>query len=63
MTRERTDSEIDWVEVGRESHELELRHGWNAHVYAAGLADKAEVAGDREAVRFWRAVYESVRPR
>lgn len=63
MTSENAKPEIDWVEVGRESSELSRRHGWNAHVFAEGLADKAEAAGDPDAARFWRAVYESVRPR
>lgn len=54
---------VDWVEVCREAHELSLRHGRNAHVFATGLAEKAEATGDLEAEQFWRAVSSSLTPR
>lgn len=63
MNQNRGQAEIDWIEVSREGHELEQRHGRNAHVVAARLADKAEAAGDEMAARFWRAVSSSIAPR
>ena len=62
-TPENSEREIDWVEVGRASHELGERHGRNAHVYALGLANKAKTAGDLDAARFWHAVHAALRPR
>jgi hypothetical protein len=63
MTRETLRAEIDWIEVPREGYELEQRHGRNAHMVAAKLADKAEAAGDAKAAQFWRAVSSSIAPR
>jgi len=54
---------VDWVEVSREAHELTLRHGHNAHNFAAGLAKKAGAVGDLEGARFWEAVSSSLAPR
>jgi hypothetical protein len=50
-------------EVSREAHELALRHGRVAHIFAASLADKAESADDFKAAQFWRAVSRSLTPR
>ena len=63
MNRDTLQAEIDWIEVSREGYELEQRHGRNAHVVAAKLADKAEAAGDVKAAQFWRAVTSSIAPR
>jgi hypothetical protein len=57
------DANVDWIEVSREGHELALRHGRMAYVFAASLADEAGSAGDFKAVRFWRAVAKSLAPR
>lgn len=54
---------VNWDEVAREAHELSLRHGWNAHIYAAKLAEKAESVGDLESAQFWKAVSSSLTPR
>jgi hypothetical protein len=51
------------VEVGRASFELQDRHGRNAYVFAAKLADKALVDGDAERAQFWKWVELSLRPR
>jgi hypothetical protein len=58
-----TKPEIDWVEVSREAHELSLRHGRDAHIFASRMAEKAEAAGDIKAAQFWQAVSGSVAPR
>ena len=55
--------EVDWIEVYREGHELELRHGRSAFAYASKLAEKAKRAGDPAAATFWRAVSASLVPR
>jgi hypothetical protein len=57
------DTQVDWVQVSREGHELARCHGRMAHIFAASLADKAESAGDVKAARFWRAVARSLTPR
>lgn len=54
---------VDWTEVSREAHELALRHGPTAHVFALKLADQAQAAGDFDAARFWRAVSQSIATR
>jgi hypothetical protein len=63
MTTQNSKPEVDWVEVDREAHELSLRHGWNAHVFAAGFASKAAAAGDQIAAEFWCAVIATLTPR
>jgi hypothetical protein len=55
-----TDTQVDWVQVSREGHELTRRHGQMAHIFAADLADRAESAGDIKAAQFWRAVARSL---
>ncbi|WP_152601665.1 MULTISPECIES: hypothetical protein [Burkholderia] len=59
----KAEATLDWVEVSREAHELALRHGRAAHIFAAGLADKAESTDDFKAAQFWRAVSRSLAPR
>lgn len=54
---------VDWTAVSREAHELALRHGPTAHVFALKLADQAQAAGDFNAARFWRAVSQSIATR
>jgi len=51
------------MEVGRAVFELSERHGWNAHLYAARLARKAEAAGQVDEQAFWKAVSASLTPR
>lgn len=63
MSQDSPKQEVDWIEVDRGAHELELRHGRNAFTYAAKLAEKAERAGDPAAAAFWRAVSVSLAPR
>jgi hypothetical protein len=57
------DLTVDGVEVSRQSHELELRHGQNAYAYAARLAEAAQRKGERAAAAFWRAVSRTLAPR
>ena len=56
-------STVDYVKVGRESHELALRHGREAHRYARHLSEQARDAGDAEAAAFWDAVNRALEPR
>lgn len=53
----------DYVKVGRESHELKLRHGRDAHMYALRLTEQAKDAGDTGAAAFWYAVNRALEPR
>jgi len=54
---------VDYVKVGRESHELALRHGRDAYRYALRLSQQAKDAGDAEAAAFWLAVNRALEPR
>ena len=54
---------VNFIEVGRKAHELELRHGWNAHEYAAKLAAGALAEGKDQEYEFWRAVELHLTPR
>ena len=56
-------TEQDWVEVGREAHELQLRHGQNAHEYAAHLAAVAFREDKTKESEFWNAVHATLKPR
>ena len=63
MSHDSPKHDVDWIEVDREAHELELRHGRNAFTYAAKLAEEAKRAGDPVAAAFWHAVSASLAPR
>ena len=63
MTEENPKQVTDWIEVGRVAHELELRHGRNAHSFAAKLADQAERDGQISGAAFWRSVSAALSPR
>jgi len=63
MSQDSPKQAVDWIEVDREAHELELRHGRNAFTYAAKLAEEAKRAGDPAASAFWHAVSASLAPR
>jgi len=54
---------VDYVKVGRESHELALRHGRDAHRYAPRMSQQAKDAGDEDAAAFWYAVNRTLEPR
>ena len=54
---------VDYVKVGRESHELVLRHGQDAHRYALRLFERTKEEGDAEAAAFWHAVHMALVPR
>ncbi len=54
---------VDYVKVGRESHELVLRHGREAQRYALRLFEQAKDAGDAGAAAFWDAVYRALETR
>lgn len=54
---------VGHVKVGRESHELMLRHGRDAHRYALRLSEQAKYAGDTEAAAFWYAVNKALERR
>jgi hypothetical protein len=61
--KEHSLAEIDQIQIGRTAHELEARHGWNAHLYAASLAAEALAAGLNDEFEFWQAVEASLKPR
>ena len=63
MSEENPKQVIDWIEVGRVAHELELRHGRNATSFAAKLADQAERDGQISGAVFWRSVSAALSPR
>ena len=54
---------VDYVKVGREAHELALRHGRDAHRFALRMSQQAKDAGDAEAAAFWYAVNRTLEPR
>lgn len=57
-------SEVDYVEVGRTSHELARMHGpVGARLYAAKLALEALTDGEKDEHAFWRAVEMTLTPR
>ena len=59
-----TDSEFwYWANVSRKACELSDRHGWNAHKYAARLAEEALEDGEVEGSKFWKDVELSLTPR
>jgi hypothetical protein len=54
---------VDWIEVSRAAHQLQLDHGQRAHVHAARLAAESERNGATEDAEFWHAVSASLEPR
>jgi hypothetical protein len=54
---------VDYVEVGRKAHELEVRHGEGAYRYAQRLSEEAEADAGPDDHRFWSAVAAMLRPR
>lgn len=54
---------IDWTEVSRIAHQLELDHGRGAHLYAAKIAAEAKRNEKVENAEFWNAVAASLAPR
>jgi hypothetical protein len=57
------DERIDFTEVGRQAHELGLRHGRDAHYFAAKLALQAQSNGRTDEHAFWKAVERTLTPR
>jgi hypothetical protein len=55
--------EIDWIEVTRIAHQLEIDHGRNASSYAKKLAEKAEQEGSKANAKLWSAVSVSLKVR
>ncbi|WP_329742818.1 hypothetical protein [Dyella sp. A6] len=58
-----THDDLDYIAVSREAHQLATSLGNRARFSALGLAEKAKEAEDAEAAKFWRAVYDALRPR
>jgi hypothetical protein len=63
LSRGTPSAEIDQVKVSRAGSELLERHGRNAYVVAAELAESATVEGDFGSMQFWLAVSSSIQPR
>ena len=57
------DMSIDWVEVNRTAHQIELDHGRNGYLYAERLALQAKDEARPEDPEFWEAVAAALRPR
>ena len=57
-------SEVDYVEVGRVTHELVRSHGpYGARRYAAKLALEALAEGEKDEHAFWLAIEQGLIPR
>jgi hypothetical protein len=54
---------VDYVEVGRVSHQVALDHGLSAHLYATRLAEQSRKKGCKEEAEFWEAVAGALAPR
>jgi len=54
---------VDWIEVGRVSHQVEIDHGRNGYLHAERLATKAREGSRHDEGDFWSAVAETLRPR
>lgn len=54
---------VDYIEVGRVSHQLFKDHGRDAWQYAAKLAKEAEAQGKVDEAAFWWAVSGALKPR
>lgn len=54
---------VDWMEVGRAAHQVELDHGRNGYLYAEKLAAEAEQESRQSDSEFWAAVAATLRPR
>ena len=63
MTENSPSQAVNWTEVGRVAHELQLCHGRSAQSFADKLAGKAESDGEIGGSAFWRAVSAALAPR
>jgi hypothetical protein len=54
---------VDWAEVGRAAHQVELDHGHNGYLYAEKVAAQAEQEFRQGDSEFWAAVAATLRPR
>lgn len=56
-------NDVDYIEVGRQAHQLESTHGRDAWMYARRYAEEAARREKSEEAAFWRAVQHSLEPR
>ncbi len=56
-------AEVDYVEVSREAHQLEISHGRNAWKHANRLAELAKKEDKTEESELWNAVTAALKPR
>ncbi|MGM4964401.1 hypothetical protein AB7714_12895 [Tardiphaga sp. 1201_B9_N1_1] len=56
-------AELDYIEVGREAHELSHAHGRNAYLHADRQAQWALEASEADEHTFWQAVAAALKPR
>ena len=54
---------VDYIEVGREAHQLASTYGRDAWIYAGRWEKLAAEEGKFEEAAFWRAVSVSLKPR
>jgi hypothetical protein len=57
------ESAVDYVEVGRTSHQLTVDHGRSAYLYADKLMLEATAGGKVDEAAFWKAVSAAPTPR
>jgi hypothetical protein len=55
--------DVDYVEVGREAHQLASTYGWDAWLYASRWEKMATNEGKLEEAAFWHAVVAALKPR
>lgn len=55
--------DVDYVEVGREAHQLSSTYGRDAWLYAGRWEKMAADEGKLEEAAFWSAVTAALRPR
>jgi hypothetical protein len=63
MEKEIYGAAVDWVQVGREAHQLGRDYGKDAWIYATRFAERAQVGGEVEERAFWLAVAAALQPR
>jgi hypothetical protein len=56
-------TDVDYVEVCRQAHQLSSSHGWDAWKYAHRWANIAAHEGKLEESAFWCAVEAALKPR
>jgi hypothetical protein len=56
-------SDIDYIAVGREAHQLSATYRRDAWIYAERWAQLADTEGRADEAAFWSAVSHALKPR